>query len=459
MAHPNTHTQPADDGAPTDDEGLLPLGGIALNPVQHQFVYCPARFSFYVGGIGAGKTFAGAVRAILRALWWPGSLGVIGAPTYPMLRDTTQRTVFELLPAHLIRRFNRTQQHLWLANGSEMLFRSLDEPNRLRGLNLAWFWLDEAPLCGHYAWEVLKGRLRQRGFDPAAWATGTPKGRDGFAREFELAPLPGHVLFRASTRINAHNLPPGYIEDLGYTGSFAAQEIEGQFVAFEGLVYVFDASQNGHLREPAPGQRFARVIGGVDWGYTNPAAALVFGLDGDRRAWQLAEFYQRRANLTEVLLPAILELTRRWDVQTWYCGPDEPEHIAALDAALSREVLPARALAADNRVAPGIQTVAGLLALREDGTRGLYVSPVCEHTIAEYGAYHYADAAPGGRRDPSEQPLKQNDHALDASRYALHSELGQARQADAYLDRMARLHRPMTVSPAPIDLDRGGYTE
>lgn len=445
MAYPGTHAYPPGD--------LALFGDLALNSIQFEFVHCPARFSFYVGGIGAGKTFAGAVRAILRAAWYPRSLGVVGAPTYPMLRDTTQRTFFELLPARLLRRFSQTQQHAWLTNGSEVIFRSLDEPNRLRGLNLAWFWLDEAPLCGHYAWEVLKGRLRQRDFDPCAWATGTPKGRDGFAREFELEPLPGHALFRASTRINAHNLPPGYIEDLGYSGAFAAQEIEGLFVAFEGLVYTFDAAQRGHLREPAPGQRFVRVIGGVDWGYTNPAAAVVFGLDGDRRAWQLAEFYQRRANLNEVLLPALLDLTRRWGVQTWFCGPDEPEHIAALDAALSRVGLPARALAADNRVAAGIQTVAGLLALRGDGTRGLYVSPTCERTIAEYGAYRYADALPNGRHDPSEQPLKQNDHSLDATRYALHSELGQPAQADAYLSGMRRMRRDALPEVAPKATD------
>jgi phage terminase large subunit-like protein len=440
MAHAGTRGYST--GAPTpNDDGLLLLGNLALNPVQLQFVHCVERFSFYVGGIGAGKTFAGALRAILRSALHPGSLGVIGAPTYPMLRDTTQRTFFELLPAWLLARFSQTQQHLWLSNGSEILFRSLDEPNRLRGLNLAWFWLDEAPLCGYYAWEVLKGRLRQRGYEPFAWATGTPKGRDGFARDFELAPKPGHALFRASTRVNAHNLPPGYIEDLGYTGAFAAQEVEGQFVAFEGLVYTFDASQRGHLRKPAPDQRFSRVIGGIDWGYTNPAAALVFGLDGDHRAWQLAEFYQRRASLTDVLLPAILDLTRRWDVRTWYCGPDEPEHIAVLDAALVGTGLPARALPAENRVAPGIQTVAGLLALRGDGSRGLYVSPSCERTIAEYGTYRYADALPNGRRDPSEQPLKQNDHALDATRYALHTELGRGAHADAYLANMTGMLR------------------
>lgn len=57
------------------------LAPYTLNPVQWAFVACESRFSFYVGGVGAGKTHAGAVRAILRALDFPGALGLIGAPT------------------------------------------------------------------------------------------------------------------------------------------------------------------------------------------------------------------------------------------------------------------------------------------------------------------------------------------------------------------------------------------
>lgn len=38
-----------------------------LNPKQDDFVRSAARFGFYVGGLGAGKTYASALRAILRS--------------------------------------------------------------------------------------------------------------------------------------------------------------------------------------------------------------------------------------------------------------------------------------------------------------------------------------------------------------------------------------------------------
>lgn len=415
-----------------------------LNPAQWAFVYSPARFSFYVGGIGAGKTYAGAARAILRLIADPGGLGLIGAPTYPMLRDATQRTFFDLLPRLLIRQYHRAEERLTLTNGAEVLFRSLETPDRARGVNLAWFWLDEAPLCGYYAWQVLKGRLRQRGHHTAAWATGTPRGLDPFARDFETHPAHGHALYRASTWANAHHLPESFIADLGYTGAFARQEIDGQFVAFDGLVYAFDATPGENVRDPneRPGGAeapWARVIGGVDWGYTHPTAALVFGVDGDQRFWQLDEFYQRRASLEETVLPALVDLTRRWSVAEWYCGPDEPEHIVALRLALARAGLRARVTGAENGVRAGIQTVAALLGKRPDGACGLVVAPSCVHTLAEYRQYQWVSAAAG--HDPAEQPLKLNDDAMDATRYALHSERVQQRDAsviNAWLNTLRR---------------------
>jgi phage terminase large subunit-like protein len=265
-----------------------------LHPVQAAFLESRARFSFYVGGVGAGKTTAGALRALAWALDHPGSLGLIGAPTYPMLRDATQRAFFALLDDFTEflggdggYTYHKSEQRLTLPNGSEILFRSLDDPDRVRGLTLAWFWLDEAPLCGHYAWQVLKGRLRQRGYPQMGWATGTPQGRDGYAYDFELSPRPNHTLYRAATQENAANLPPDYIADLGLSCAFYDQEVLGLFTAFEGLVYALDAAEGGNVADPPQDKTFSRVIGGVDWGYTNPTAAVVFGIDGDERAWRI----------------------------------------------------------------------------------------------------------------------------------------------------------------------------
>ena len=106
-----------------------------------------------VGGIGSGKTMAGAWDAILQMTGWnPGMAGMVVAPTYPMLRDSTKRTFFEVLPPELIKSFNKTEGHLVLTNGSEAFFRSAEDPDRLRGPNLAWVWLDEGQEAPGRGW-------------------------------------------------------------------------------------------------------------------------------------------------------------------------------------------------------------------------------------------------------------------------------------------------------------------
>lgn len=403
---------------------------LSRNVQQSHFVESSAKYSFYVGGLGSGKTFAGALRAVKAAIELPGSRGVIGSPTYGMLYDATQPVFLEMLPPPLILDFNRQRGVMKLVNGSEIFFRSMDNPDRLRGIEIAWFWLDEAPYCGYYAWTVAKARLRQKGYGGWGWATGTPRGKDGFYRDFEAKRKKGHTLYRASTLANAHNLPEGYVEGLNYSGEFYKQEVLGLFTAYEGLVYDFDETKHLGVARPAT---FQRVIGGIDWGYKNPTALLPIALDGDDRAYVLDEYYAGRQKIERVIDEAI-KLTIKYGVETWYAGPDEPEHIDHLRDELQVRGLKCRVQPAENAVVAGIQTVSGMLDERGDGTVGLYVHPTrCPQTISEFGQYAYKEKLKRLRND-DEKPEKIYDHAMDALRYGLHSVYGgKARRTRQYL--------------------------
>src|SRR5574343_237324 len=119
-------------------------------PMQGRFVGSRAREAAFVGGIGSGKTWAGCIRALSasqgivgkRALMQTPNIGVITAPTYPMLRDATLRTFLDLSgPA--VARFNRNEMTATMRNGSEVLFRTASEPDRLRGPSISWWFGDE----------------------------------------------------------------------------------------------------------------------------------------------------------------------------------------------------------------------------------------------------------------------------------------------------------------------------
>jgi len=112
----------------------------------------------FSGPIGSGKSQALCHEAIRLTYLNPGRTGLIGAPTYPMLRDATQLALFEILNRNRI-----PYEHAKAENsvemkdsGSRILFRPLDDFERLRGTNLAWFGLDELTYAPEAAWLRLK---------------------------------------------------------------------------------------------------------------------------------------------------------------------------------------------------------------------------------------------------------------------------------------------------------------
>jgi hypothetical protein len=79
---------------------------IELYGPQYTFVGSETHHLAFVGGIGSGKTVAGCARALAAGLGWIGpariktpNLGIVTAPTYPMLRDATVRTFLDVSEA------------------------------------------------------------------------------------------------------------------------------------------------------------------------------------------------------------------------------------------------------------------------------------------------------------------------------------------------------------------------
>ena len=120
---------------------------------------------------------------------------MIGAPTYPMLRDATVAALMEILERNGIpHEVNRAENFLVMTETrSRILFRAVEEFERLRGSNLAWFGLDELTYTSEEAWLRLEGRLR----DPKAtrlcgFAVWTPKGYDWVYERFIANPVEGY---------------------------------------------------------------------------------------------------------------------------------------------------------------------------------------------------------------------------------------------------------------------------
>ena len=119
---------------------------------QQPFLQADKRYLGYISGVGAGKTFSGIIRTIRNMTEWnSGEMGAIIAPTrqmivnviIPEMRDIglfDDPINWEYKSAY------SDEPGIHAPNGSRALILSADNKQtieRLRGLNLAWVWIDE----------------------------------------------------------------------------------------------------------------------------------------------------------------------------------------------------------------------------------------------------------------------------------------------------------------------------
>ena len=200
---------------------------------QRRFWSSDARYRLFVGGVGSGKTHAGVIETLRQPA---NSTGMVLAPTYPMLRDATIRTFVDVCNrGSLIAEYHRTEMRVKLVDGKTILFRSADDPDRLRGPNLGWFWLDEAALMSKDVWLIMLGRLREQ--PGRAWLTTTPRGKNWLYHTFQTDD-PNYTIIQSSTRDNVY-LPTEFVQSLqsAYTSEWQRQEIEGEFVDPAGALF------------------------------------------------------------------------------------------------------------------------------------------------------------------------------------------------------------------------------
>ena len=213
-------------------------------------------------------------------------MGLMGAPTYQMLRDATQKALIETLEECEVKYvLNKSENSVTLrSTDSKILFRSMDEYERLRGTNLSWFGLDELTYTQEEAWLRLEGRLRDplanqlRGF--AVW---TPKGFDWVYRKFIQDETGSYEVIRAQPFENTHllNAVPDFYERLrsSYDEHFYEQEALGSYLSMTGGLVYKSFARAVHVK-PLKIDRSAQLLWALDFN-VDPMSSVVVQLVGD----------------------------------------------------------------------------------------------------------------------------------------------------------------------------------
>jgi phage terminase large subunit len=377
------------------------------------------RYVLYSGAFGAGKTLLLSNAIITNALESPKAFYLVGCQTYPMLRDTVLRTFMEELSLYqetldktslgvsIIKDWNKSANILTLINDAQIIFRSCEDPSKFKSLNLDGFGLDEPVDIDEEIFLMLQGRLRgTRTKHHMGILTGNPGGFDSWVyKYFFERENPDYISIQTNTYDNTF-LPSSYIKSMeeSFDPDYAKRYIQGVWGSFEGLIYK-DFNKEKHTGEYR-NKVLKNYVAGYDDGYRNAACLLIGGVDSDNRMHIIHEYY-KSDRTSEEITQDITPLLKQYTVYKVFCDPSglnaietfKRNHIYALDA--------------DNtRIGAG-SGISKLKSLFKQDT--IFIDKSCVNLIRQLQSYRYDKDKTSGNYN--EEPVKKEDHAVDALRY------------------------------------------
>ncbi len=389
-----------------------------LSPKQLAAYQDNSRELLFWGGVRSGKSSVLLIKAISLASI-PGSRVGICRKTLVSFKLTTLKVLLEgdgatppiLPPGSYVH--NQSEKTIRLEGGGEIVYFSLEEPERIRGLTLNACIVDEATDLDEKDWITLLGRVsvKMPGMPLQLIGACNPKlPSHWLAKRFGIS---GNTFYpeRTIKGRSAHLINPAdnpylskeYMELLEtFTGVARERDVHGKWCTVDGLVYTdFEAKKNVVAPQDNNVGNYSRYVIGVDVGFTDPFVLLVGGIDNDGKICILEEFVKTKMN-EDAQADKVEELAAKYGADAIYID------YAGMGASLI-DNLRNRGLAAmkatKNRNA-GISRVRSKLA-----TNTLTFSSTCTNLIHEIENYEY--------KEGTEEPKDGNDHCLDALRYLI----------------------------------------
>lgn len=394
--------------------------------------------SILSGAVSAGKTFVSLWALLMAIKRAPtnGQIAIIGRTLTTLNTNVMQLLMSEQIFGHLAAQVKYTPG----AKTARILGRTVylygandaSAESRIRGATFALAYVDEITLLPETFWNMLVTRLRVKG--ARLIGTTNPGSRNHWLRTKWIVPGAAKgVQHYAFTMDDNPSLEADYVAQMkaSFSGVFYERFILGKWVAAAGAVYR-EYDDRRHLVEFADLPPLERCLAvGIDYGTTNTTAAVLVALTQERRPRLvvLGSWGYNAADNNGVTLPDV-ELARR--LREWVTDDgDEPKfHPAAFvepeywfldpSAASMRTQLAGDDVTtwkADNKVLRGISDVSNLLA--QD--RLVFVAGRCEGILSEITEYSWD---PKAADEGIDAVLKENDHYMDALRYAIRSTRG-----------------------------------
>ena len=364
------------------------------------------RFNVYYGGAGSGKSHFVAQKVLLKCLQYKRKLLVI-RKVGNTVKDSVWAMFLKLLyqMPQVISRINKSEYTIELINGSVILFKGFDDPEKIKSIEgITDIVVEEASELTEDDFDQLNLRLRASVgmlqihlmFNPVSKANWVYK------RFFENGTPEDTIIVHTTYKDNPY-LPQEYIDSLlrleRTNPAYFKIYVLGAFATLDKLVF---PTKTVRLISDEEVKDLSFWIG-MDFGYTNDPTAITWGyVDQAKKILYITGEYNKRGMTNDVIAKTITDLG--FAKERIVADAAEPKSIAELKKlGVSRIV---GAVKGPDSVKNGIDRLQ-----RYD----IVIDERCTNTIEEFDNYTWVKDKKTG--EYINQPVDSFNHHIDSIRY------------------------------------------
>lgn len=348
----------------------------ALNDHFYDFINdWSQKFYFLVGGYGSSKSYHVAVK-LIRKLLEEKRKAMVVREVYETHRDSTFSLLKEVIEAMGLSdfvKFKSSPLHVTFPNGSEIIFRGMDNPEKLKSINgITIIWLEECSEIKYAGFKELLGRARHPKLSIHFLLSTNPvsKGNWSFKHFFEDTKnkvlilsdeelyqkriiIRNNTYYHHSTCDDNYFLPESYTEQLDdmatYDPDLYRVARKGRFgINGKRVLPQFEIAPHDEVMAAIKGIKSPLMRVGMDFGFVDSYNAVVrMAIDHDNKTlylyWEyydhnktdditaedLAEFKETREKIkADSAEPKTIKFYRQMGFNMWPCKKFQGSRLA-----------------------------------------------------------------------------------------------------------------------------------
>lgn len=400
-----------------------------FNPVYLPLLECNERFIVLYGGAGSGKSVFGVQKMIWKALKNPNRRILVIRKTQVSIKDSIYKEIENMLgegkrKGHGFQithkcKFRRAQSpSIVLPNGSEFIFRGLDDPEKIKSISgIDDILIEEATELEQSDFDQLNLRLRSKAENQQIVLMFNPVSKANWCYQRWFVDKPENTRVLHTTYLdNIDNLPEAYIQNFEQMKRLNPDYYEiyalGKFGNLGKLIF------NNITYESCRDRQENRFIG-IDYGFSNdPTAIVVCNYDSRQNTIHIIDEHYEKGMFAEDIVRAIEKMSvSHLPISS---ESSDPRMIAELKR-LGLRVHPVKK--GPDSINYGINWLQ---------SKYIFIDPSLEHMKTEAENYTWMQDRDGVYIN---KPIDKFNHLWDAVRYAFEATMLHEQQAIKSINR------------------------